>query len=89
MNPEPPPTQRRRELTIFDLAWFMAVVVVTHPFAKMASSHFEGHWRSMVFYFVLIVGCPVLGFGSQILFWRIVIFCRRGRHLHEDHKPDA
>jgi len=89
MNPDPSNTPRRRELTIFDMVWFVAAFAVTYPVAKMASSHFEGHWRGIVFYFIMLVVYPVLGFVSPILFWRFVIFCRRGRHSHEDHKHDA
>src|SRR2546423_7780667 len=64
-------------LTLIDLLLFMAAAAIASLAANLLSGHFDGPWRTRVFYGVLIIGYPLLGFTFENWFGRVVRFFRR------------
>ena len=69
---------------IFDLLCFVAAAALIYPGALWISHHFSGFWSGVIFYAIMFIVYPVVGFLFLIMFWSFVAFCRKRSHKSED-----
>jgi hypothetical protein len=84
-----PSTQSRKrgeqgQVGIFDLLCFVAAAALIYPSALWVSHHFTGFWSEVIFYAIMFIVYPVVGFLFLIAFWSFVAFCRKRSHKNKD-----
>jgi hypothetical protein len=71
MNLHSSPIRKSRGFTIFDVLCFVAACAMIFPVAIMIGNYFDGYRRVAVFFAIMLIVYPVVGFVFAILLRRL------------------